>query len=162
VHKDIYSFSAKRIDGHDESLANYKGKVLLVVNTASKCGFTPQYEGLQKLYEKYHGQGFEILGFPCNQFANQEPDNEQGILQFCQVNYGVKFPLFSKIEVNGKNTHPLYKYLKSHARGFLGTTPVKWNFTKFLVDKNGRVLKRIASATKPEDIEEDIENLLNL
>ncbi|MDH4263112.1 MAG: glutathione peroxidase [Spirochaetia bacterium] len=160
--KDIYSFSANRIDGNEESLSKYKGKVLLIVNTASKCGFTPQYNGLQELYEKYKNQPFEILAFPCNQFGNQEPGNESEIVNFCASNFHVKFPLFSKIYVNGKNTHPLYKYLKKSAKGILGSNAIKWNFTKFLIDKHGRVIKRFASATKPEAIENDIVKLINV
>ena len=161
MKKNIYSFSANRIDNKNESLAKYKNKVILIVNTASKCGFTPQYQGLQNLYEKFHNQGFEILGFPCNQFGGQEPADNPEIMNFCKTNFGVSFPLFSKIEVNGKNTHPLYIYLKKSARGFLASQTIKWNFTKFLVDRNGYVVKRIASSTKPESIEKDILKLLN-
>jgi glutathione peroxidase len=156
----IYEFSAKTIQGKEQSLAEYKGKVVLIVNTASKCGFTPQYTGLEALYEKYKDQGFVILGFPCNQFGAQEPGSETEIEQFCQVNYGVKFPMFGKIDVNGSNAHPLYKFLTSEKPGILGTEAIKWNFTKFLVDKNGNPVKRYAPNIKPEDIADDIEKLL--
>jgi glutathione peroxidase len=156
----IYEFSAKTIQGKEQSLAEYKGKVVLIVNTASKCGFTPQYAGLEALYEKYKDQGFVILGFPCNQFGAQEPGSETEIEQFCQVNYGVKFPMFGKIDVNGSNAHPLYKFLTSEKPGILGTEAIKWNFTKFLVDKNGNPVKRYAPNIKPEDIAPDIEKLL--
>jgi len=156
----VYDFSAKTIDGKTKKLADYKGKVLLIVNTASKCGFTPQYAGLEALYEKYKDQGFVILGFPCNQFGAQEPGSEKEIEQFCQVNYGVKFPMFAKIDVNGSNAHPLYKFLTSEKPGILGIEAIKWNFTKFLVDKEGNPVKRYAPNTKPEDIAEDIEKLL--
>ena len=155
----IYDFKVKQIDGEEKSLAEYKGKVLLIVNTASQCGFTPQFEGLQKLYEKYSRQGFTVLGFPCNQFANQDPGTDEEILSFCNLNYGVTFPVFSKIEVNGTNEHPLFKYLKSKASGFFSKR-IKWNFTKFLVDKNGKVIKRFNPATKPEQLEKYIEELL--
>jgi glutathione peroxidase len=156
----IYEFSARTIQGKEQSLAEYKGKVVLIVNTASKCGFTPQYAGLEALYEKYKDQGFVILGFPCNQFGAQEPGSETEIEQFCQVNYGVKFPMFGKIDVNGSNAHPLYKFLTSEKPGILGTEAIKWNFTKFLVDKNGNPVKRYAPNIKPEDIADDIEKLL--
>jgi glutathione peroxidase len=156
----IYEFSATTLGGKEQSLAEYKGKVVLIVNTASKCGFTPQYAGLEALYEKYKDQGFVILGFPCNQFGAQEPGSESEIEQFCQVNYGVKFPMFGKIDVNGSNAHPLYKFLTSEKPGILGTEAIKWNFTKFLVDKNGNPVKRYAPNTKPEDIADDIEKLL--
>ncbi|GAB4444882.1 MAG: glutathione peroxidase [Turneriella sp.] len=156
----IYEFSAATLGGKEKSLAEYKGKVVLIVNTASKCGFTPQYEGLEALYEKYKDQGFVVLGFPCNQFGAQEPGSESEIEQFCQVNYGVKFPMFGKIDVNGSNAHPLYKFLTSEKPGILGTEAIKWNFTKFLVDKDGNPVKRYAPNTKPEDIAGDIEKLL--
>jgi glutathione peroxidase len=130
------------------------------VNVASKCGFTKQYTGLEALYKKHHDKGFEILGFPCNQFGGQEPGSEQEIEQFCELNFGVTFPLFSKVNVNGDNTHPLFAYLKKEAKGILGTEAIKWNFTKFLVDKQGNVLTRFASATTPEDIEKDIVEIL--
>lgn len=156
----IYDFTAATLSGKEQSLADYKGKVVLIVNTASKCGFTPQYAGLEALYEKYKDRGFVILGFPCNQFGAQEPGSASEIEQFCQVNYGVKFPMFGKIDVNGSNAHPLYKFLTSAKPGILGTEAIKWNFTKFLVDKNGNPVKRYAPNTKPEDIAGDIEKLL--
>jgi glutathione peroxidase len=156
----IHEFTATTLGGKEQSLAEYKGKVVLIVNTASKCGFTPQYAGLEALYEKYKDQGFVILGFPCNQFGAQEPGSEKEIEQFCQVNYGVKFPMFAKIDVNGSNAHPLYKFLTSEKPGILGIEAIKWNFTKFLVDKEGNPVKRYAPNTKPEDIAEDIEKLL--
>jgi len=141
-------------------MKDYKGKVLLVVNTASKCGFTPQYEELQKLYEEYKDQGFEILAFPCNQFANQEPGDNEEIRSFCKLNYNVTFQLFDKIDVNGKNTHPIYKYLKENVKGLLNSKDIKWNFTKFLVDKNGDVVKRFAPIKKPLSMKKDVEELL--
>lgn len=147
-------------NGEEKNFSDYKGKVLLIVNTASKCGFTPQFEGLEKLYKEYSDQGLEILGFPCNQFKNQDPDSDEKIVEFCQLNYGVSFPMFSKIEVNGNNAHPLYDYLKKEATGALGSKTVKWNFTKFLVDSEGKVLQRYGSITKPESIEKDIVKLL--
>ena len=155
----IYDFTVKDTFGDDVSLADYKGKVLLIVNTASKCGFTPQFEGLEKLYTELSGKGFEILGFPCNQFANQDPGTNEEIRNFCLMNYGVSFPMFEKIDVNGDNAAPLYKYLKSE-KGGIGGKNIKWNFTKFLVDKDGTVLKRYASAHTPEDIRDDIVKLL--
>jgi glutathione peroxidase len=158
--KHFYDFSVKAIDGSTISMSAYKNKVVLVVNVASKCGFTPQYEGLEKLYKKYHSQGFEILGFPCNQFRNQEPGTAKEIQNFCSVNYGVTFPLFSKINVNGDKADPLYVYLKKQAPGFLGTEAIKWNFTKFLIDKKGNVVKRYGSSTKPAEIAANIEKLL--
>lgn len=156
----LYTFTVKTIDAKETTLAAYQGKVLLIVNVASKCGFTPQYEGLQKLYNKYQKKGFVILGFPCNQFMQQEPGNEKEIQHFCQVNFGVTFPMFAKIDVNGENTHPLYRYLKSKAPGFLGTEMIKWNFTKFLIDREGKVIKRYGSSTTPKEIEEDIKKVL--
>lgn len=151
----IYDYSAKTIRGEEQSLGDYKGKVMLIVNTASKCGFTPQYKGLEDLYKKYRDEGLEILGFPSNQFMKQEPGSEEEIEQFCQVNFGVTFPLFAKIDVNGAGAHPLYQYLKDQAPGMLGDA-VKWNFTKFLVDREGRVINRFAPTTKPEELEQDI------
>ncbi len=148
----IYEFSARAIDGSDHSLQEYAGKVLLIVNVASRCGFTPQYSGLEKLYQTYKAQGFAVLGFPCNQFGAQEPGSEAEILQFCSLNYEVSFPLFAKVEVNGSNAHPLYRYLKGEKPGVLGTEAIKWNFTKFLINRQGEVLKRFASTDKPEDI----------
>ena len=156
----IHEFSAATISGKEVSLADYKGKVVLVVNTASKCGFTPQFAGLEAIYEKYKDQGFVILGFPCNQFGAQEPGTADQIQEFCQLNYGVKFPMFGKIDVNGKNAHPLFKFLTSEKPGILGTEMIKWNFTKFLVDKEGNPVKRYGSNTKPEEIAPDIEKLL--
>jgi glutathione peroxidase len=155
----IYDFSAKLNNGADRSLADFKGKVLLIVNTASQCGFTPQYKGLQELYAKYHDRGLEVLGFPCDQFGHQEPGSNEEIKSFCDVNYGVTFPLFSKIEVNGANAHPLYKFLKEEKGGLLGDK-IKWNFTKFLVDKQGSVVERFAPTTTPEKIASDIEREL--
>lgn len=156
----IYDISVKKNNGQDLQLKEYQGKVLLIVNTASQCGLTPQYEALEALYKKYQNQGLMILGFPCNQFGAQEPGTEKEILEFCSLNYGVSFPIFSKIEVNGEQTHPLFAYLKSVAPGLLGSEAIKWNFTKFLVDKNGNVVDRFAPTTKPEDIESDIVKLL--
>ncbi len=156
----VHDFSARDLQGRDVPLSRYQGQVLLVVNTASQCGFTPQYKGLQKLYEQYHDQGLEILGFPCNQFAHQEPGSADEIGEFCELNYGVSFPLFDKIEVNGDDAHPLYRHLKSEAPGVLGSKAIKWNFTKFLVDRDGRVVKRYGSRDKPEAMARDIEALL--
>jgi len=158
----FYTYKATDIQGKEHSMSKYKGKVVLVVNVASKCGFTPQYEGLQKLYEKYEKQGLVILGFPSNQFKEQEPGTNEEIQNFCKVNYGVTFPLFEKIDVNGDATHPLYTFLKKEATGLLGSESIKWNFTKFLVDAKGNVLERYGSSTKPESIEKDIKILLDL
>ncbi|MFD1775772.1 glutathione peroxidase [Paenibacillus rhizophilus] len=157
----VYDYQANTLRGQEESLSKYEGKVLLIVNTASKCGFTPQYEGLQKLYEKFKDRGFEVLGFPSNQFASQEPGSSAEIQEFCQLNYGVSFPMYEKIDVNGDNAHPLYKYLTKEAPGALGSKSIKWNFTKFLVDSEGRVLKRFAPTTTPESIEDEIKSLLD-
>ncbi|RDV26033.1 glutathione peroxidase [Alteromonas aestuariivivens] len=156
----VYEFSATLNNGELKSLADYRGKVLLVVNTASKCGFTPQYDGLESLYRKYNSQGFEVLGFPCDQFGHQEPGSDDDIRQFCELNFGVSFPLFKKIEVNGEAAHPLYSYLKSKAPGVMGTRRIKWNFTKFLIDQKGKVVKRYAPATKPAIIDGEIRHLL--
>ncbi len=156
----IYDFTVKTITGEEQSLSVYKGKVLLIVNVASKCGFTPQYKGLEKLYETYQAEGLVVLGFPCNQFREQEPEDEKAIQSFCTLNYGVKFPMFAKIKVNGEDTHPLYQYLKSEQSGFLGTESIKWNFTKFLVDREGHVVERFGSTTKPSELEKDIKKLL--
>lgn len=158
--QSIYDFNVKTIEGKETTLAPYRGKVMLIVNVASKCGYTPQYDGLQALYEKYQEKGLVILGFPCNQFAGQEPGTEKEIQNFCRVNFGVTFPMFAKIEVNGENTHPLYLYLKSEQPGILGTEAIKWNFTKFLVDREGNVVARFGSSTKPKEIEAEIETLL--
>jgi glutathione peroxidase len=156
----IYQFQAKTLDGKEVSLSQYQGKALLIVNVASRCGFTPQYEGLEALYKKHHAEGFEILGFPCNQFGAQEPGNEAEIRQFCDLNFGVTFPLFSKVDVNGANAHPLYKYLTSEKPGILGTEAIKWNFTKFLIGKDGEPIKRYASAVTPAGLEADVEAAL--
>jgi len=152
MEEDFYSLSANSLKGEMIDMNQFKGKVVLIVNTASKCGFTPQYEGLEKLYEKYKDKNFVVLGFPCNQFGNQEPGDEQSIAQGCMINYGVTFPMFSKVKVNGKDTHPVFKYLKSKLPGLLGKS-IKWNFTKFLINSNGKPIKRFAPTTKPEDIE---------
>lgn len=157
---DIYSFTATTIDGAEQSLSDYRGKTLLIVNVASKCGFTPQYQGLEALYRKFKDQDVVVLGFPCDQFGHQEPGNEEEIKSFCSLTYDVTFPLFAKIHVNGDKTHPLYKFLKHEAKGVLGTETIKWNFTKFLVDKAGKVVQRYAPTDTPEDIEKDIENIL--
>ena len=156
----VHDFKAKAIDGRDVSLSDYSGKVLLIVNVASRCGFTPQYRGLEELYERFHGNGFEVLGFPCNQFGSQEPGSASDISSFCDVQYGVRFPLFSKIEVNGPGAHPLYEFLKKAKPGLLGTKRIKWNFTKFLVDRQGRPIKRYSPQTTPAAIEKDIEQAL--
>jgi glutathione peroxidase len=156
----VYDFSAKTIDGKSRKLSDYKGKVLLVVNTASKCGFTPQYKGLEAIYKKYKDKGFAVLGFPSNQFGQQEPGPESEIAEFCEMNYGVTFPMFAKIDVNGDDAHPLFKYLTSAKKGLLGSEAIKWNFTKFLVDKEGKVVERYAPTTKPEDLDKEIDRLL--
>ena len=156
----IYDISVDDIHGKPVKLDQYKDKVMLIVNTASKCGFTPQYKGLEALYEKFHGKGLEVLGFPCNQFGAQEPGTEKEIAQFCELNYGVTFPLFAKVEVNGSNTAPVYKFLKAEKPGLLGSEAIKWNFTKFLIDKQGGVVKRYAPTDRPEDLARDIEPLL--
>ena len=156
----IYDFSAKDIRGKEQKLDEYKDKVLLIVNVASKCGFTPQYKGLEALYEKLHARGFEILGFPSNQFGAQEPGNEAEIAQFCDLNYGVTFPLFAKLDVNGSAAAPLYQYLKKEKPGLLGSEAIKWNFTKFLVDRKGNVVERYAPNVEPQAIAGDIEKLL--
>lgn len=156
----VYTYSAKSIQGTEVSLAQYQGQVLLIVNTASQCGFTPQYKQLQELYEKYKDRGFAVLGFPCNQFGKQEPGNEEEITQFCDLNYGVTFPLFAKVDVNGEHAHPLFNYLSKEAPGLLGTKSIKWNFTKFLVNRDGVVTERYAPNTEPNKISSDIEALL--
>ena len=155
-----YDFTAKTIDGVDQPLASYRGKPLLVVNVASKCGFTPQYAGLEALYRKFHERGLEVLAFPCDQFGHQEPGDESEIKSFCSTNYDVTFPLHAKIEVNGANAHPLYKWLKSEKPGVLGTEGIKWNFTKFLVDRAGKVVTRYAPNDTPEKIEKDLAAVL--
>ncbi|QGZ41224.1 glutathione peroxidase [Pseudoduganella flava] len=156
----VHDFSAVSLAGQPVNLAQYQDKVLLVVNTASACGFTPQYAGLEKLYKRFHEQGFEVLGFPCNQFGAQEPGTHDEIGAFCEKNFGVTFPLFAKIDVNGDNAHPLYQYLKKTAPGLLGTEAIKWNFTKFLIRRDGTVAHRYAPTTKPEELVQDIEALL--
>ena len=157
----LYSIPVLDIGLHQINLHQYKGKVLLIVNVASQCGFTYQYEGLETLQKEFHSRGFSVLAFPCNQFGSQEPGNETEIKNFCTTKYNVTFPLFGKIDVNGANTHPLYKFLKSEKRGFLGLGAIKWNFTKFLVDREGRVVARFGPTTKPEELRDKIEELLN-
>ncbi|QXC59618.1 glutathione peroxidase [Aquihabitans sp. G128] len=156
---NLSDFSAKAIDGTEKDLSEYAGKAVLVVNTASKCGFTPQYKGLEEIYKKYEDQGLVVLGFPCDQFGHQEPGTEDEIQEFCEVNFGVTFPLFAKVDVNGDDAHPLYKWLKEEKGGAIGSK-IKWNFTKFLVGKDGVPIKRYASTTKPEKITSDIEKAL--
>ena len=156
----VFDFSAHRLAGEPVSLADYAGKVLLIVNTASKCGFTPQYAGLQGLHEKFHEQGLVVMGFPCNEFGQQEPGDSQDIARFCETSFGVGFPMFQKVDVNGADAHPLFKHLKSAAPGLLGSEAIKWNFTKFLVGRDGAVFKRYAPQTSPEDLQQDIEQLL--
>ncbi|MBL8486556.1 MAG: glutathione peroxidase [Rhodocyclaceae bacterium] len=156
----IYRFTAARLRGGECRLEDFRGQVLLIVNTASNCGFTPQYDGLEALYRAYRERGFSVLGFPCNQFGQQEPGEAEGIAEFCELNYGVSFPMFAKIDVNGDGAHPLFAYLKKAAPGILGTEAVKWNFTKFLVGRDGRVVKRYAPTDRPQDLAEDIEALL--
>ena len=158
--KSIYELSAKTNRGEEQSLEQYRGKVLLIVNTASGCGFTPQYEGLEKLNRDLGGNGLEILAFPCNQFAGQEPGSDQEIATFCETQFHTTFPLFAKIDVNGKNVHPLFEFLKEQAPGILGTKTIKWNFTKFLVDRGGRVLKRFAPNDTPESMRQEVEAVL--
>ena len=157
----IYPIEVESLNGENGDLERYRGQVLLVVNTASKCGFTPQYQGLQDLYDEYRDRGLVVLGFPCNQFGNQEPGDESEIGAFCQKNYGVSFPMHGKIDVNGPDAHPLFAQLKTAAKGLLGSEAIKWNFTKFLVDRNGRVDSRIASMTKPQHLRERVEALLD-
>lgn len=157
--KEFYRHSAKDLQGKEKSMEEFQNKVVLVVNTASECGFTPQLEGLEELYKKYKEEGFVVLGFPCNQFGKQEPGDEKSIAEGCVVNYGVTFPMFSKVEVNGKEAHPLFKYLKKELGGLLGSK-VKWNFTKFLIDREGKPVKRFAPITKPENLEKEIKVLL--
>jgi glutathione peroxidase len=157
----IYDFTATTIDGAPQPLADYRGKTLLVVNVASKCGFTPQYAGLEALYRKLNPRGVEVLGFPCDQFGHQEPGTENEIKSFCSLSYDVTFPLFAKIEVNGPNAHPLYRWLKSQQTGLLGTEAIKWNFTKFLIDRDGQAVRRYAPTDKPDRIATDIEQLID-
>jgi glutathione peroxidase len=156
----VYDFKARTIDGEEVSLSHYRGKVLLIVNVASRCGFTPQYRGLEELYERFGKSGFEVLGFPCNQFGKQEPGTDSDIRGFCDLQYGVRFPLFSKVDVNGSGAHPLYEFLKKSKPGFLGTKRIKWNFTKFLIDRNGKPLKRYSPQTTPDKIEKDLQAAL--
>lgn len=160
MSNSVFDFSATSIDGKPVDLSAYKGKVLLIVNTASKCGFTPQFKGLQQLFEHYTDRGLVVLGFPCDQFGHQEPGNEADINSFCELNFGVSFPLFAKIDVNGKDAHPLYAHLKTEAPGLLGSEGIKWNFTKFLVNREGKVISRYAPAASPDAIAKDIEALL--
>ena len=156
----VYDFKARGLDGKDVDLKEYQGQVLLIVNTASECGFTPQYKGLEAVYEQFRDKGVAVLGFPCNQFGSQEPGSSAEISTFCENNYAVTFPLFDKIEVNGSNAHPLFKHIKSEAPGLMGTEAIKWNFTKFLVRKDGHVYKRYAPQTEPKELMKDIEKLL--
>ncbi|MCY1647730.1 glutathione peroxidase [Caulobacter sp. SL161] len=156
----VYDYSAKTLDGQDVSLADYRGQVLLIVNTASKCGFTPQYEGLEALYKAHKDRGFTVLAFPCNQFGAQEPGDAAEIANFCSLTYDVSFPVMSKIDVNGADAHPLYKFLKKEQKGVLGTEAIKWNFTKFLIGKDGQVVDRFAPTVKPEDLKVAVEALL--
>lgn len=155
----IYDFKVKDAKGNDVSMSKYEGEVLLIINSATGCGLTPQYDGLQELYNKYNEQGFEILDFPCNQFANQAPGSEEEITSFCQTRFGIKFPIFAKIDVNGDKAEPLFTYLKSKQKGLMGSN-IKWNFTKFLVDRKGNVIMRFAPTTTPDKIEEKIKELL--
>ena len=157
----VYDFEVKKINGEEVSLQDYKGKVLVIVNTASKCGFTPQFKELQSIFEEYEEKDFAVLGFPCNQFMNQEPGGEDEILEFCELNFGVTFPMFAKIDVNGKNADPLYKHLSNEAPGAMGLKAIKWNFTKFLVDRSGKVVKRYSPNASPFEMKEDIEKLLS-
>ncbi|MFT4251774.1 MAG: glutathione peroxidase [Caulobacter sp.] len=156
----VYEFSAKTLQGDDVSLADYRGRVLLIVNTASKCGLTPQYEGLEALYKAHKDRGLTILGFPCNQFGGQEPGTAEEIGGFCSLTYDVTFPMMAKIDVNGPSAHPLYAYLKKQQKGVLGTEGIKWNFTKFLIDRDGNVVERFAPTTKPEELQAAVEALL--
>ncbi len=156
----LYTFTATATDGTEVNLADYQGRVLLIVNTASKCGFTPQYDGLEKLQGQFHEQGFDVLAFPCNQFGKQEPGTDEEIVEFCTMNFNTSFPLFSKIEVNGDQAHPLYTWLKKEAPGIFGSEGIKWNFTKFLINRNGEVVKRYASKDKPEAIAKDVAALI--
>jgi glutathione peroxidase len=155
-----YDFSAKTIDGKEQSLADYRGKAMLVVNVASKCGFTPQYTGLEALYRKFKDKGIVVLGFPCDQFGHQEPGDENEIKNFCSLTYDVTFPMYAKVDVNGAKAHPLYQWMKEEKSGFLGTEGIKWNFTKFLIDRNGNVVKRYAPTDTPEKIEKDLAGVL--
>lgn len=157
---NVHDFTATTMQGKEKPLSEFKGKVLLVVNTASKCGFTPQFKGLEKLYEQYKDKGLEILGFPCNQFGKQDPGSNGEISEFCELNYGVTFTMFEKVDVNGDGAHPLFKHLKEQAPGLLGTEAIKWNFTKFLINSDGKVVKRFAPKDTPEKIESEVRKLL--
>ena len=159
--KNIYQFSCEDSSGQEINLGDFKGKTLLIVNTASQCGFTPQYEGLEKLQNNYSSEVFSVLAFPCNQFGGQEPGTNEQITEFCSLNYGNTFPIFSKIDVNGENAHPLFNFLTSEKKGLLGTQKIKWNFTKFLINKDGEPVNRYGSSTTPEQIQSDIEKLIN-
>lgn len=156
---NIYQFEAELLDGRNKAFRDYQGQVLLIVNTASKCGFTPQFSGLEKIHRKYHDEGFSVLGFPCNQFGGQDPGNNDQIGAFCQKNYGVSFPMFAKVNVKGPEAHVVFRYLTNHSKGLLGSG-IKWNFTKFLINRQGQVIQRYAPTTKPESIEQDIEQAL--
>lgn len=156
----LYMFEVQDIKGEKQKLSNYQGKVLLIVNTASQCGFTPQYKDLEDIYKKYKDQGFEVLAFPCNQFGKQEPGSGKEIKEFCDLRFNISFPLFEKIDVNGDQAHPLFQYLKEQAPGLLGSKAIKWNFTKFLINRQGEVLQRVAPQTSPKDMIHDIEKLL--
>lgn len=160
MQKNFFEFTAKDIKGNEIQMSEFEGKTILVVNTASQCGFTPQLEGLESIYKKHKDKGLVVLGFPCNQFGNQEPGDEQSIISGCMLNYGVSFPMFSKIDVNGDNAHPIFKWLKSNLGGILSSN-IKWNFTKFLVSSDGKPVKRFAPTTKPEDLEKDILEIMN-
>ena len=159
--KNIYQFSCEDSSGQKVDLSDFKGKTLLIVNTASQCGFTPQYKGLEQLQTKYSSEEFSVLAFPCNQFGGQEPGSNEEIVEFCSLNYGSTFPIFSKIDVNGDNAHPLFKFLTTEKKGLLGTEKIKWNFTKFLINKDGEPVNRYGSSTTPEQIQTDIEKLIN-
>lgn len=161
MSESIYDIEVETLEGEKKTLREHEGKVMLIVNTASKCGYTPQYAGLEKLYERFSDRGVVVLGFPCNQFGAQEPGSESEIGAFCQKNYGVTFPMHAKIDVNGSGTHPLYQKLKKEQKGILGSEAIKWNFTKFLVDQHGQIVARFGSRTKPEALEKDIQKLLD-
>ena len=160
MKESFYDFKANDINGKEVSMSNYEGKVVLIVNVASGCGFTPQYEGLQKLYDEHKEEGLEILAFPCNQFGEQEKGDGEEIKNFCEKNYSITFPIFEKVEVNGNDAHPIFKFIKEQKKGFMGTESIKWNFSKFLLNKNGEVIKRYGSLDVPENLEEDIKQLL--
>ena len=157
---NLHDFSVRATDGSDQDLSQYRGQVVLVVNTASKCGFTPQFEGLEQLHRKFGEEGFTVLGFPCNQFANQDPGDNEEIAEFCQLNYGVSFPMMAKIDINGSDADPLFQWLTAEKGGFLGTKAIKWNFTKFLIGKDGEVITRYSPKVEPEDLIADIEDAL--